>query len=356
MISFSNRQLRRIMVGVIAGLIFYLGVLPAQAKKHPPVQRDIKYILGLYYGNGENILIREAGGELELLYRLPGDKNFDKFNTYNLQKHRFDSYTLYEAGPMSHFGEVGVKFERDEDGYGVTLRVGGHLYTRMFFPGEKEADIGMRFAPRNDWDELRSQAERISMPLALQRGSQEQLVNLANIKGLKLQNVYATSENIFGAPLYSQDKLYLNRSCAFALARAKDELAKSGLGLVVWDAYRPWSVSKLASMALPEKQKDLLEDPDRMGSPHNTGNAVDVGLYDLATGEVLELTSGFDEPSIRQYSKFPGGTTQQRAYRALLREAMEKAGFSGIEQEWWHFHYKKDVEYAHLNIPLENLK
>lgn len=357
MIVHSSRQLRRIMVGVIAGLIFSTAVNVALARKFSEaVQRDVKYIVGFYYGNGENILIREEHGNLQLFYRLPGDTCFDRSNMYALVKQRFDSYVMYEAGPMSHFGEVSVKFDRDEDGYGTALRVGGHLYTRMFFAGEKEGELGLRLPPRNDWEFLRAEANRISVPASLQRGAQEQLVNLAAIKGLKLDNVYAGSNNLFGAPLYAVNKLYLNRSAAAALAKAQEEVSKKGYGLVVWDAYRPWSVTKLASMALPDKQKGMLENPDTEGSPHNTGNAVDVGLYELSTGMMAELTSGFDEPSVRQYTKFPGGTTLQRELRDWLREVMYNAGFTGVEHEWWHFHYKKNVEYAHLNIPLEGLK
>lgn len=350
-------QLRNIMVGVIAGLIFCVGANNCLARKFSAaVQRDVKYIIGVYYGNGENILIREENGDLQLFYRLPGDLCFDSSNMYALRKNRFDSYTMYEAGPMSHFGEVSVKFERDGDGYGTTLRVGGHLYTRMFFVGEKEGELGMRLPPREDWDMLRAEANKISVPVALQRGAQEQLVNLANIKGLKLDNVYAGSNNLFGAPLYAVNKLYLNKSAAAALVKAQAEVTKKGYGLVLWDAYRPWSVTKLASMALPDKQKGMLENPDTEGSPHNTGNAVDVGLYELSTGEVVDMISGFDEPSVRQYSKFPGGTTLQRTLRDWLRETMESVGFTGVEHEWWHFHYNKNTGYAHLNIPLESLK
>lgn len=357
MMFYPSGQLRRIVVGVIAGLIFSTGAGTALARKFSDaVQRDVKYIIGLYYGNGENILIREDGGELQLFYRLPGDRCFDASNMYTLRKHRFDSYSMYEAGPMSHFGEVSVKFERDNDGYGVSLRVGGHVYTRMFFAGEKEGELGMRLPPRGDWDALRTAAKAASMPPALQRGAQEPLVNLASVKGLKLVNVYGGSDNLFGAPLYAVNKLYLNRSAAAALAKAQGEVAKKGYGLVVWDAYRPWSVSKLANMALPEKQKGMLENPDTEGSPHNTGNAVDVGLYELTTGEAVQMISGFDEPSVRQYVRFPGGTAFQRSMRDWLREVMENAGFTGVEHEWWHFHYNKGTEFAHLNIPLESLK
>lgn len=347
---------QKILAGLIAGLVLYSGSF-AEARKGPEEpQRDVKYILGLYYGNGENILIRENDGELQLFYRIPGDKCFEQSNMYPLQRNRFDHYTMVEAGPMSRFGEVAVKFERDDDGYGVAVKIGGHNYTRYFFSGEREGGEVFRFKERDDWDALRSEVSKISVPAALTAGAQEPLVNLATIKGLRLKNVYATKNNIFQAPLYTVDKLYLNRSAAAALAKAQAEMAKRGYSLIVWDAYRPWSVSKLASMALPEKEKNMLENPDTDGSPHNTGNAVDVGLYEPSTGVEPEMISGFDEPSLRQYSKFPGGTGYQRYLRDMLREVMLSAGFTGVEHEWWHFEYRANVKYAHLNIPLESLR
>ena len=99
----------------------------------------------------------------------------------------------------------------------------------------------------------------------------------------------------------------------------------------------------------------MLEDPETKGSPHNTGHAVDVGLYDLTSGVEVEMTSGFDEPSLRQFASYAGGTTRQRYLRELLREVMTDNGFNGIEMEWWHFEHQALKGAAHLNIPLENI-
>ena len=167
--------------------------------------------------------------------------------------------------------------------------------------------------------------------------------------------MYAGADNIFGAPLYTVNKLYLGSKAVEALTKVQERLASKGYGLVVWDAYRPWAVSKLAHLALPADKKYMLEDPDLKGNKHNTGNAVDVSLYDLETGEAIEMSSGFDEPSMRQYASYPGGTERQRYLRTMLRETMEEFGFTGIEMEWWHFEYDAQTAYAHQNIPLNNL-
>ena len=142
----------------------------------------------------------------------------------------------------------------------------------------------------------------------------------------------------------------MGKEAAAALDKVQQHLAAYGYGLVLWDAYRPWSVSKLANLALPVDKKGMLEDPETKGSAHNTGNAVDVSLYDLATGEQVEMISGFDEPSFRQFASYAGGTSRQRYLRDLLREAMELYGFKGIEMEWWHFDFRPGTNWAHLNV------
>lgn len=348
-------KMNKFLAGVCAGLIFCCqGMAIAGAPADVP--KDVKYILGFYYGNGENILIRENDGNLELLYRtLREDNCFAKANIFPLQKEHFDSYLMNEAGPITG-SEANVSFERDKDGYGITCKVGGHRYSRYFLgTGNGENALPFRLPAVNDWEKLRSDAEKAVMPAALAAGTQAQLVNLANISGLKLVSVYAGSDNCFGAPLYKSSNMYLAAEAATALEKVNKELNTWGYGIMVWDAYRPWAISKLAYLALPDNKKFMLEDPDVKGSVHNTGLAVDVSLYDLATGNPAEMISGFDEPSMRQYSSYAGGTEKQRYLRSLLREIMTKHGFSGIEMEWWHFEYGNCSKYAHLNFPLESL-
>lgn len=348
-------KMNKFLAGVCAGLIFcWQGMAIAGAPADVP--KDVKYILGFYYGNGENILIRENDGNLELLYRtLREDNCFAKANIFPLQKEHFDSYLMNEAGPITG-SEANVSFERDKDGYGITCKVGGHRYSRYFLgAGNGENALPFRLPAVNDWEKLRSDADKAVMPAALAAGAQAQLVNLANISGLKLISVYSGSDNCFGAPLYKSSNMYLAAEAAAALEKVNKELNTWGYGIMVCDAYRPWAISKLAYLALPDNKKFMLEDPDVKGSVHNTGLAVDVSLYDLTTGNPVEMISGFDEPSMRQYSSYAGGTEKQRYLRSLLREIMGKHGFSGIEMEWWHFEYGDCLKYAHLNLPLESL-
>ena len=346
---------RNLLAGLAAGLLFYVqtGAELALAAVPDDAPKDIKYILGFYYGNGENILIRENDGRLELLYRTAQeDRSFAAANLYPLSKVHFDSYTLQESGPMSNT-EAGVRFERDPDGYGISCRIGGNTYSRYFLgttQGERAKPFRLEERSAEEWAKLRTEAAKAAVPAALAAGEQAQLVDAASVAGVKVNSVYAGSDNLFGAPLYSTPKLFVAKDAAAALGRVQQRLAPYGYGLVLWDAYRPWSVSKLANLALPEGKKDMLEDPEVKGSVHNTGNAVDVGLYSLDSGEELDMGCGFDEPSLRQYASYAGGTSRERYLRSLLRDEMELQGFKGIEMEWWHFEFGDCSKFAHLNV------
>ena len=343
---------RNLLAGLAAGLLFYVqtGAELALAAVPKDAPKDIKYILGFYYGNGENILIRENNGRLELLYRTAlGDKSFAAANLYPLSKVHFDSYTLQESGPMSNT-EAGVRFERDPDGYGISCRVGGNTYSRYFLgttTGERAKSFRLAERSAEDWAKLRAEAAKAAVPAALAAG---ELVDAATVAGVQVNSVYAGSDNLFGAPLYTTSKLFVSKEAAAALGKVQKRLAPYGYGLVLWDAYRPWSVSKLANLALSDDKKDMLEDPETKGSTHNTGNAVDVGLYSLESGEELDMGCGFDEPSLRQYASYAGGTSRERYLRSLLREEMELQGFKGIEMEWWHFEFGDCFKFAHLNV------
>lgn len=319
---------------------------PAFEPKDCP--KDLKYILGMYYGNGEMFLLRENNGEVELVYRFgQKDYTFAGSNVYPLYKEHFDSYTINESGPLNHL-DAAVRIERSREGYGVSCSVGGNRYSRRFFAGENGRPF--RFAPVSDWQALKTAANAAVMPAQLGAGQQAQLVDLAQfVPGLKFDLRYAQADNCFGQALTDDQRAFLDAEAALALAQAQQYLEPYGYGILVWEAYRPWSVSKLAYDALPADKKSMLPAPE-VGFSHNTGRSIDVSLYLLATGENAGMISGFDEPSVRQYASFAGGTTLERYRRDLLRSAMQMAGFTASETEWWHFDYGDIKGFAHLNV------
>jgi len=181
------------------------------------------------------------------------------------------------------------------------------------------------------------------------------LVELVSIDStIRLDVRYATSNNFIGRPLYREARAFLQRPAAEALSRVSAKLREKGYGLVVFDGYRPWSVTKLFWDLTPPGQRDFVANP-KNGSRHNRGCAVDLSLYDLATGEPVAMPSDYDDFSELAYPDFAGGTVEEREHRDLLRSSMESEGFTVYRYEWWHFDYRDWREYPILNEPFERI-
>lgn len=335
--------------GLFLAVVFF--VFPAvQSVSAKNVPKDVTYLLGLYYGNGSVFLVRENRGELELLYQTdPADKDFSHANIFPLKKVRFDSYTINEAGPLLS-AEAAVHFERDADGNGILCKVGGKRFTRAFFPGQ--GNKTQRLEPNADAAALKSKAAQFTPPASLQKGKAAHLVNLRQAVPSALFDLrYATDNNIFGVPLYAEKvTAMLDEQAGKALQKAASSLETHGYGLLIWEAYRPWYISKLASDLLPAKQKGMLPLP-KEGEDRNTGLAVDVSLYYLDSGLPVAMISDFDEISPRQFPAYAGGTEKQRQQRDLLVKSMQDSGFVQGEQEWWHFTLGDVAGFQHLNLP-----
>ncbi|MFM7103212.1 MAG: M15 family metallopeptidase, partial [Verrucomicrobiota bacterium] len=132
------------------------------------------------------------------------------------------------------------------------------------------------------------------------------LVELIRLEpGLQLDIRYATSNNFLGRPVYRQARAFLQRPAAEAAGRAHRRLALHGYGLLVYDGYRPWSVTReFWARATPE-QRPYVAPPDK-GSRHNRGCALDCSLYDLHTGQPVEMPGLYDEPTVRSHATFAG--------------------------------------------------
>ena len=185
---------------------------------------------------------------------------------------------------------------------------------------------------------------------------QTELVELVKLDStIKLDIRYATSNNLAGRPVYSEARAFLQRPAAVALVNANRQLRKAGYGLLIFDGYRPWSVTKLFWDITSDENKKFVADPKK-GSKHNRGCAVDLSLFELATGKEIEMTGVYDEMSERSYPNYTGGTEQQRKMRDLLRSAMEANGFKVYDYEWWHFDYNDWPSYRITNVPFSKIR
>lgn len=180
------------------------------------------------------------------------------------------------------------------------------------------------------------------------------LVNLQTfIPGIDLEVRYATASNFMNEKLYPVAKAFLRKPAAEALKEAQQDFEKQGFGLRVFDGYRPYRVT--------EKMWERYEDPNyvadpKHGSRHNRGCAVDVTLISLATGEPLEMPTGYDDFTEKAHEDYQDLPETVLANRKLLREIMEKNGFDVLPSEWWHFDFRGWDAFELMDIPLTEIE
>ncbi len=185
--------------------------------------------------------------------------------------------------------------------------------------------------------------------------SRPDFVDVASVvPGLVVEMRYHGAENFIGRPIagYEAPVCLLSRPAAAALAAAQTRLAGFGLGLKVFDCYRPArAVADFAAWARDPadqtRKADYYQNVDKsklfeLGyiaerSGHSRGSTLDVTLVDLATRAEIDMGSGYDLFDTLSWPSDPRPTPQQRAGRALLQSIMGEAGFRPLTEEWWHF-------------------
>lgn len=198
---------------------------------------------------------------------------------------------------------------------------------------------------------LRVVADAATYERLARANPETRLVDLASL-GLPLDIRYATPDNFMKQTLYPVAKAYLRAPAARALADVDRELAARGLGIKIFDAYRPYRVT--VAMWEPIKNPDYVADPAK-GSRHNRGAAVDLTLIDRATGAELPMPTGYDDFTSRAAHEFNDLPEDVLANRALLREVMTKHGFEPLPSEWWHYDFAGWREYELMDVPLEDV-
>ncbi len=171
---------------------------------------------------------------------------------------------------------------------------------------------------------------------------------------IRLELRYATAENFTGVAMYPVARCLLRRDAAERLVRVQRRLRAEGLGLLVWDCYRPLSVQERFWALVPDERyvaRPLRRDGRPVaGSKHNRGAAVDVTLVDAA-GVALEMPTGFDDFSERAHRGAPASAAA-RANATRLGAAMAAEGFEPLPTEWWHFDAPGWQAYEVLDVPL----
>ena len=312
--------------------------------KPMPISKPWQGLIGEYGWNHNILYIYEAYGKLTALIEW-----IEKDILTEVEK---DVFAFPVKGGMYH-GEK-MRFKRDRNGIATQVQIENGP---IFFRRDIGVDHGKTFRidPLEPVGVLRKIALSASPP-SEQKKNDPDLVELRTLDStIKYDIRYATTNNFMSAVFYRSAHAYMQRPAAESLVRVSKKLKAFGYGLLIHDSYRPWYVTKMFWDATPDDKKIFVANPES-GSRHNRGCAVDLTLYDLDTGAVVEMVGGYDEMTDRSFPDYVGGTSQQRWHRELLRRSMEAEGYTVYEAEWWHYDYKTWNDYPILNLTFEALE
>jgi zinc D-Ala-D-Ala dipeptidase len=174
------------------------------------------------------------------------------------------------------------------------------------------------------------------------------------VPGIRWDAKYATWDNFTGKPVdgYGVNRIVGTTALCAALARASEAAASIGLGLLLWDGYRPQRATDcfVRWAQRPEDGRTKLRhypNIDRADmfaggyvaarSAHTRGSTIDLTAYDLSSGELAAMGGSFDLMDAVSHHDASGITPTEARNRRLLRALMEGCGFGAYPREWWHY-------------------
>lgn len=187
--------------------------------------------------------------------------------------------------------------------------------------------------------------------------SNKQMVEIKSyIPSIVYELKYASDKNFMRRNMYPMKTNYtfLRLPVVKALAAVQKELNEKGMGIKIWDAYRPYSVTeRFWELVLNEK---YVADPKK-GSGHNRGIAVDLTIVYTHNGKEIQMPTGFDNFSDTAHYTFMNLPFDALQNRKMLRDVMEKNGFKAFDTEWWHFFLPDEKNYFEaMDIPFADFK
>lgn len=180
--------------------------------------------------------------------------------------------------------------------------------------------------------------------------SRRDLVDILSVNPTIVLDIrYATENNFTHLRLYSKVKCMLRREAAESLSAVQRELKELGMGLKVFDGYRPLSVQKKLWEAVPDER--YVANPAK-GSRHNRGAAVDLTIID-SLGNELAMPTPYDDFTILAHADYMNLPEEVLKNRRLLEDVMTKHGFLIMSSEWWHFDFHGWGKFDVLDVPFE---
>ncbi len=172
------------------------------------------------------------------------------------------------------------------------------------------------------------------------------------IPNIVLDIRYATENNFLKKVFYKEAKAFARLPVVKALANAQAELNKQGIGIKIYDGYRPYAVTVQFYESFPDS---LYVASPWSGSRHNRGCALDMTLVDLKTGNELAMPTPYDSAVKESWANAPVKDKNALKNRELMKAVMAKNGFTVEPSEWWHYNYNGWADYALMDMPFDVL-
>ena len=172
------------------------------------------------------------------------------------------------------------------------------------------------------------------------------------IPNIKLDIRYATKNNFMKQVMYGQSRAFARRPVVESLKNVQAELNKQGLGLKIFDGYRPYTIT--VAFYKKASDKNFVANPNQ-GSKHNRGCAVDLTIINLKTGKEIPMPTPYDSFSAAAAANYPNVSVEVKKNRDFFIAIMKKYKLNVLENEWWHYDFQGWQNYALMDIPFEKL-
>ena len=173
------------------------------------------------------------------------------------------------------------------------------------------------------------------------------------VSGIQLDIRFATNNNIIGEKLYASPKAFVRKPMAVSLEIIQEALRRRGYGLIILDAYRPYSVAeKMTEKMKNHTDKSFFENSVK----HSRGASVDVSLFSLATGKEIQMPSGYCQSSAASLSNYPDLPDNVLENREILIQVMQQHGFRVSPDQWWHFDFMGWQAFDKMDLTFEEIQ
>jgi CubicO group peptidase (beta-lactamase class C family)/D-alanyl-D-alanine dipeptidase len=342
----DDRHAYGALVSLLPNGDLYLGG-DTYARREPPRpvmhNADLLAYVGMYRNDVHNLFVLERGGQLYTL--------IDWIRYFPLSlKDASSSFAFPDEGM---FGGESVSFERD-----ITGRVVAVTLANMTFERTPDPVFPISATPlplSQPLDRLLQEARTASLPDGASILKTPELVDIAIVDPLlNLDIRYAQNDNILGQPIYDEPRALLQKPVSDALFRVQAAVRRDGYGLIIYDAYQPWHLTRALWHAAPDSLKHFFADP-AIGSPQNQACAIALNLYDLNSGIPMAMPTEFGALTPEASASYPITDNLLRWNRDFLRSVMEAERFAVHPYAWWMFEYADCAGYPILNEPFSSV-